>query len=205
VKLPESFYTRKDVVKIARELLGKVLVTEIDGLHTAGMIVETEAYAGPNDKACHAYMHRKTTRTTPMFYTGGVAYVYLIYGIHQLFNIVTHEEENPYAVLIRALEPLEGIDIMLERRGLESLKPALTAGPGTLSQAMGITRTLNGHSLQSNDIWVEDRGIKIRKEEIVAGTRVGVAYAGPDALLPYRFSIRGNPYVSKGKGLPFTG
>lgn len=202
MKLPESFYTRKDVVKIARELLGKVLVTEVDGLRTAGMIVETEAYAGPHDKACHAYMHRKTARTTPMFYTGGVAYVYLIYGLHQLFNIVTHEEEQPYAVLIRAVEPLEGVEHMLERRGLEVLKPALTAGPGVLSQAMGITRALNGHSLQGSDIWVEDRGIRVRKENIVATTRVGVAYAGPDALLPYRFYIAGNPFVSKGKGLP---
>lgn len=201
MKLPESFYTRKDVVKIARELLGKVLVTEVDGVRTSGMIVETEAYAGPHDKACHAYMHRKTPRTTPMFYTGGVAYVYLIYGLHQLFNIVTHEEEQPYAVLIRAVEPLEGIEHMLERRGLELLKPALTAGPGVLSQAMGITRAMSGHSLQGPDIWVEDQGIRIRKEDIVATTRVGVAYAGPDALLPYRFYIAGNRFVSKGKGL----
>lgn len=201
LKLPESFYTRKDVVKIARELLGKVLVTEIDGQRTAGMIVETEAYAGPEDKACHAYMHRRTVRTTPMFFTGGVAYVYLIYGIHQLFNIVTHEEEQPYAVLVRGLEPIDGIDIMLERRGLVALSPSLTAGPGVLSRAMGITRALTGVSLQGPEIWLEDRNIRIVDEDIYAGTRVGVGYAGADALLPYRFFVRGNAFVSKGRGL----
>jgi len=201
LKLPDSFYSRKDVVKIARELLGKVIVTNLAGVRTAGIIVETEAYAGPTDKACHAYMHRNTQRTAPMFRAGGTAYVYLIYGIYNLFNIVTHGEGEPYAVLVRAIEPLEGIDEMLDRRGMEHLKPGLSAGPGILSIALGITRSLSGASLQGPDIWLEDRGIAVPAKDIVATTRVGVGYAAEDALLPYRFFIRGNAYVSKAKGL----
>ncbi len=201
-KLPPEFYTRKDVVKISRELLGKVLVTEINGRHTAGIIVETEAYAGPTDKACHAYLRRNTIRTAPMFREGGIAYVYLIYGIYHLFNIVTHAEGEPYAVLVRGIEPLEGVDSMLERRGFETLKPNLTAGPGTLTIALGITKTFSGESLQGPHIWLEDRDIKVPAKEVVAATRVGVEYAAEDALLPYRFYIRGNKWVSKGKGLP---
>lgn len=201
MKLPPSFYTRTDVVKISRELLGKVLVTETDGLRTSGIIVETEAYAGPSDKACHAYLHRNTKRTAPMFCEGGIAYVYLIYGIYHLFNIVTHTEGNPYAVLIRAVEPLEGIDTMLQRRGFNEMKPNLTAGPGILTIALGITKDLTGQSLQGPHIWVEDRGIRVPAKEIVATTRVGIAYAQEDALLPYRFYIRGNAFVSKAKGL----
>ena len=199
--LPPSFYTRTDVVQIAKELLGKVLVTNIEGQHTAGMIVETEAYAGPGDKACHAFGNRRTNRTEIMFGNGGNAYVYLCYGIHHLLNVVTHAPDNPYAVLIRGLEPLEGIETMLYRRNALTMKPSLTAGPGALSAAMGIKTPLSGVSLQGPEIMIEDRGIIIRPEDIVAGTRVGVAYAAEDALLPYRFSIRGNKYVSKGKGL----
>lgn len=201
-KLPPGFYTRKDVVKISRELLGKVLVTEINGRRTSGIIVETEAYAGPTDKACHAYLRRNTIRTAPMFREGGIAYVYLIYGIYHLFNIVTHVEGEPYAVLVRGIEPLEGVDTMLERRGFESLKPNLTAGPGTLTIALGITKAFSGESLQGPHIWLEDRDIKVPAMDIVATTRVGVDYAAEDALLPYRFYIRGNKWVSKGKGLP---
>jgi DNA-3-methyladenine glycosylase len=202
MKLPTSFYTRKDVVKIARQLLGKVLVTEIGGKYTSGIIVETEAYAGPTDKACHAYLHRNTRRTAPMFLEGGIAYIYLIYGMYHLFNIVTHEAGQPYAVLVRAIEPIDGIDTMLERRGLPALTPQLTAGPGTMSIALGLKKTMSGESLQGPHIWLEDRHIKVPARDIVATTRVGVAYAAEDALLPYRFLIRDNPYVSKGKGLP---
>lgn len=205
LKLPPAFYKSPDVVAISRALLGKVLVSEADGVHTAGMIVETEAYAGPEDQACHAYLRRNTKRTAPMFLEGGVAYVYLIYGIYHLFNIVTHEAGEPYAVLVRAVEPLDGIDAMLRRRNLDTLKPAVSAGPGLLTIAMGITKALTGHSLQGPELWVEDRGIRIPESDIVAGTRVGVAYAKDDAYLPYRFSIRGNRYVSKGKGLVLPG
>ena len=199
--LPESFYTRKDVVRIAQELLGKVLVTNIDGIYTSGMIVETEAYAGAADKASHAHGNRRTKRTEIMFWQGGMAYVYLCYGIHHLFNVVTNVRDVPHAVLIRAVEPLEGIEHMLERRGKEKLTPSLTAGPGAMSMALGIHTSQTGKSLLDNEIYIEDRGFRIPSKDIVPGTRVGVAYAREDAYLPYRFFIRGNKYVSKGKGL----
>lgn len=198
--LAESFYTRKDVVKIAKELLGKVLVTNIDGIKTSGIIVETEAYAGAGDKASHAYGNRRTARTDIMFWKGGVAYVYLCYGIHHLFNVVTNLQDVPHAVLIRAIEPLEGIEHMLERRGKETITPSLTAGPGAMSAALGI-KTLHTGQLLAGMITIEDKGIKVSAKDIVSTTRVGVAYAQEDALLPYRFYIRGNKYVSKGKGL----
>ena len=199
--LPESFYSRKDVVKIAQELLGKVLVTEFNGIHTAGMITETEAYAGTIDKASHAFGNRRTNRTEVMFGHGGVAYVYLCYGIHHLFNVVTNEKGTPHAILVRAVEPLEGVDEMLRRRGKTVLQPSLTAGPGAMSMALGIHSSNTGLSLQGPEILIEDRGIKVSKKDIVATTRVGVAYAQDDAYLPYRFYIKGNAYVSKGKGL----
>ncbi|MBS1587901.1 MAG: DNA-3-methyladenine glycosylase [Bacteroidetes bacterium] len=199
--LPASFYTRKDVVRVAKDLLGKVLVTNFEGQYTAGMIVETEAYAGASDKASHAFGNRRTRRTEVMYREGGAAYVYLIYGIHHLFNVVTHLAEVPHAVLVRAVEPLEGIDIMMQRRRMEVLKPNLTSGPGALSQALGIYTKHTGYSLLGPDIYIEDRGIKIKPKEIAAVTRVGVAYAQEDALLPYRFYVRDNKYVSKGKGL----
>ena len=199
--LPESFYARKDVVKIARELLGKVLVTNFHGEYTSGIIVETEAYAGEADKASHAHGGRRTKRTEIMYAQGGAAYVYLCYGIHHLFNVVTNAKDVPHAILIRAIEPLDGIDIMLARRGKEKLQPSLTAGPGAMSMALGIHTDHTGLSLQGPEIYIEDRGIKVPAKDIVAGTRVGVAYAMDDALRPYRFSIKGNRYVSKGKGL----
>ena len=199
--LPESFYTRKDVVKIAKELLGKVLVTKFDGITTSGIIVETEAYGGIGDKASHASGGRRTARTEIMYANGGTAYVYLCYGIHHLFNVVTNVKDTPHAILIRGIEPLEGIDEMLNRRGKEQLSPSLTAGPGALSVALGIHTWHSGYSLSGPEIQIEDRGIKVSARNIAAGTRVGVAYAQEDALLPYRFSIRGNKYVSKGKGL----
>jgi len=199
--LASSFYEREDVVKIATELLGKVLVTNFDGHITSGMIVETEAYAGATDKASHAYRNRRTARTEVMFMQGGAAYVYLCYGIHHLFNVVTNKQDIPHAVLIRGLAPLEGIDYMLERRGKEKLTPALTAGPGALSQALGINTGHTGAALNTQDMYIEDRGIKVPKKDVIAATRVGVAYALDDALRPYRFYINGNPYVSKGKGL----
>lgn len=201
--LNKDFYRRDNVLLIAQELLGKVLVTNIDGLVTSGVIVETEAYVGVNDRASHAYGGRRTNRTEVMYHDGGVAYVYLCYGIHHLFNVVTNIDGVPHAVLIRAVEPLEGIDIMLERRGKEVLTPSLTAGPGSLSQSLGIKTAHSNVSLLDNKgiIYIEDRNVNINKEQIVANTRVGVAYAQEDAYLPYRFFIKGNKYVSKGKGL----
>lgn len=198
----KSFYLGTDVVSSARQLLGKVLATRVDGVYTAGIITETEAYAGAIDRASHAFGNRRTARTEVMFGEGGRAYVYLIYGIHCLFNVVIGPEEVPLAVLVRGIEPLEGVDIMLRRRQLKEVKPQLGAGPGAAAQALGITRLLNGEDLtQSNQIWIEDRGIKVPAADIASGTRVGVAYAQEDALLPYRFFIKGNPFVSKAKGI----
>ncbi|RYD58992.1 MAG: DNA-3-methyladenine glycosylase [Sphingobacteriales bacterium] len=199
--LPEPFYTRTDVVTIAKELLGKVLVTNINGITTSGMITETEAYAGASDKASHAFGNRRTARTEVMFAGGGVAYVYLCYGIHHLFNVVTNVQDTPHAILIRAIEPLEGIPEMLQRRRMEIVKPSLTSGPGAMSMALGIHTRHTGLSLQGPEIWIEDRGIKLSKNKIVSATRVGVAYAAEDAYLPYRFFIQDNKYVSKAKGL----
>lgn len=200
--MPKSFYLGTDVVSSSRQLLGKVLATRVDGVYTAGIITETEAYAGAIDRASHAFGNRRTARTEVMFGEGGRAYVYLIYGIHCLFNVVIGPEEVPLAVLVRGIEPLEGVDIMLRRRQLKEVKPQLGAGPGAAAQALGITRLLNGEDLtQSDQIWIEDRGIKVPAADIASGTRVGVAYAQEDALLPYRFFIKGNPFVSKAKGI----
>ena len=197
--LPNSFYTRTDVITIARELPGKFLVTEIHGVRTSGMIVEVEAYAGIEDRASHAYGGRRTKRTEVMFAQGGVAYVYLCYGLHQMFNVVTNASGVPHAILIRGIEPVEGIEVMLERRKYAVLKPSLTAGPGSLSAALGITTVLTGCQLSGPEIKVEDRGVVFPVEEIVAPPRIGVDYAGEDALLPYRFYIRGNRFVSRAK------
>ncbi len=198
--LPGSFYERKDVVKIAKDLLGKMLVTNVGGVLTSGMIVETEAYAGVTDRASHAYGGRRTNRTEVMYMQGGVAYAYLCYGIHHLFNVVTNVRDVPHAVLIRAVQPVSGIEDMLRRRNKEKPQPVLTAGPGAMSEALGIRTHHTGLSLQGPDIFI-DEGIKIKDHDIVAATRVGVAYALDDALRPYRFYIRDNRFVSKGKGL----
>jgi DNA-3-methyladenine glycosylase len=195
--LPESFYTGNDVLKIARKLIGKVLVTNMDGEITTGMITETEAYAGITDKASHAYGGRRTTRTEAMYARGGVAYVYLCYGIHHLFNVVTNIQDVPHAVLVRAIAPIEGIEAMLARRNKSKLNSTLTAGPGSLSAALGINKQHTGNSLLGESIYIEDRSVKIRAQDIVATTRIGVDYAGEDALLPYRFYLRDCEYVSK--------
>lgn len=197
MKLPPSFYQNKDVVAIGHALLGKFLFTNIAGALTGGMIVETEAYNGAVDKASHAYGNKNTARTKTMFMEGGVAYIYLCYGIHHLFNVVTSVEGEPKAVLIRAVEPLDGLDVMLQRRSMDKPKPNLTAGPGSVAKALGIDRNLNALSLQSTVVWIEDRGIVIHQDEIAAVPRIGVAYAAEDALLPYRFYVKGNQYVSK--------
>jgi len=198
--LDKHFYQRENVVKISKELLGKYLVTQINGVRTGGMIVETEAYCHINDRACHSHMQRRTQRTEIMFHAGGVAYVYLCYGIHNLFNIITNVADKADAVLIRAIEPVENIERMQQRRGLDKVTPRLTAGPGTLSQALGITKNHNGISLTKREtIWVEDRGIAIPEKSIIASPRVGIGYAGEDALLPWRFRIKDNPWTSKAK------
>ena len=194
-KLPLSFYERADVVQIARELLGKLLVTQWNGARTSGRIVETEAYAGLQDKASHAYRGR-TPRTEVLFDTTGSAYVYLCYGLHQMFNIATNKSGVPHAILIRAAEPLEGIDVMLQRTGKKIPDASLTRGPGNVGKAFGFHRSQSGLSLQSEQLFIADDGYKIAEDAIGVSPRIGVDYAGEDALLPYRFYIKGNPYVS---------
>jgi len=200
VKLEADFYRVKEVVSIARNLLGKYLFTNINGEISGGFIVETEAYQGITDKASHAFGNRLTNRTKTMYETGGIAYVYLCYGIHEMLNVVTSVEGEPHAILIRAINPTEGIDLMLERRKMASIKNNITAGPGSVAKALGISRKMNGLSFQGNEIWIEDIGLTFSDNQIAAVPRVGVAYAKEDALLPYRFYVKGNPYVSKPNG-----
>lgn len=198
-KLDYGFYNRTNVVQIAKALIGKVLVTQLDNIETSGRIVETEAYNGIIDQASHAWNGRRTNRTEIMFGDAGVAYVYLCYGIHHLFNIVTNEKDTPHAVLIRAIEPITGIDIMLKRTGKKKLDSTLTSGPGNVAKAMGIFRTHSGTSLLDDMIYIADDGYKIPNKNIAATPRIGVDYAGDDALLPYRFILKGNRYVSANK------
>jgi DNA-3-methyladenine glycosylase len=194
-KLPLSFYLRNDVVQITKDLLGKVLVTGWNDEKTAGRIVEAEAYAGEIDKASHASKGR-TARTSVIFAEGGAAYVYLCYGIHQMFNIVTNKEGMAHAILIRAVEPLEGIEVMLKRTGKKKLDNTLTRGPGNVGKAFGFHTSQCGLSLVSDELYIADDGFKISEDDMASSPRIGVDYAGDDALLPYRFYLKGNPYVS---------
>lgn len=197
MKLPLSYYLNPDVLFLAKDLLGKVLYTHIEGQTTAGIIVETEAYFGELDKASHAYGGRRTNRTEIMYSEGGVSYVYLCYGIHHLFNIVTSVKGEPHAVLIRAVEPLTGTEIMEQRRNMPVTKSAISSGPGSTAKALGIDHVLNKKDLGGEEIWIEDHGIKYTEDEIAASPRVGVAYAQEDAFLPWRFFVKDNKYVSK--------
>jgi len=196
-KLPYSFYQQEDVTSLAVQLLGKQLFTLIDGKLTGGTIVETEAYNGIIDKASHAYNGKLTPRTATMYEAGGISYVYLCYGIHHLFNVVTNAKNNPHTVLIRGIEPTEGLSTMLKRRNMQSLAPRITAGPGALAKALGIDKNVNAKDLLGDEIWIEDNGIHFKPEQIIAAPRVGVDYAEDHALLPWRFYIKGNKFVSK--------
>lgn len=189
-----SFYQKSDVVSIARALLGMVLVTRINNLITSGRIVETEAYSY-KERGCHAYQGKMTARNEVMFGEGGHAYVYLCYGIHQMFNVVTNVKGKADAVLVRALEPLEGMEHMQERTGVSGIH-RITSGPGKLTRAMGIGREHNGVSLWSKSISIEP-GEKPSRRLIVASRRIGIDYAGNDAKLPWRFTLKGNVWVSK--------
>lgn len=192
-KLDRSFYFRSDVVEVAKDLLGKLLVTNLCGVLTAGKIVETEAYCGRGDKASHAN-GKRTPRTEVMYKDGGVAYVYLCYGIHHLTNVVTNMVGQADAVLIRALEPIVGIEEMKQRRNTHG---KLASGPGTLSQAMGIKTFMTGEDLLGEKIWIAPN--TDARHEIETDVRIGVDYAEEDALKPWRFYIKGNNYVSKNK------
>lgn len=194
--LPTDFYQGDDVVEISRRLLGKVLCTKINGKFTSGIITETEAYAGRNDKACHANNGKRTKRTEIMYHTGGVCYIYLCYGIHHLFNVVTNVKGQADAVLIRAIKPVDGVEKMLKRRNIERSSPYLTAGPGRLTEALGITKNYYGTSLAGDTIWIEDRDISLSEKQIQATPRVGVGYAGEHAQRPWRFLIKDSSWVS---------
>ncbi len=189
MKLPLDFYLSNDVVDVSQKLLGKVICTSRNGRITKAIITETEAYAGINDKASHAYGGRRTDRTKPMYAQGGTAYVYLCYGIHHLFNVVVGSVDVPLAILIRAAVPAEGIDIMRQRRRISGTGMILLAGPGILSQALGITTQLTGASLLEDRIWMEDQQIPVRTQDITVGPRIGIDYAEEDAKRPYRFTL----------------
>jgi len=189
MKLNKSFYQQTDVVMIAKELLGKYLFTNFNGIITGGIITETEAYAGITDKASHAYNDRRTKRTEIMYKDGGISYVYLCYGMYSLFNVVTNIEGVPHAVLIRGIHPTEGIEEILKRTKQNNLDKYLLNGPGKLTKALGIHYSHTGTDLNSTDIWLEDSKNIVLEKDIIITKRVGVDYAKEDALLPYRFIL----------------
>lgn len=196
MKLPIDFYQREDTLLIAKELLGKVVCTQIEGKRTSGMIVETEAYIGPEDRGSHAFENRKTPRNASMYEAGGVAYMYICYGIHDMLNIVTGKKDSSHAVLIRALEPLEGIDVMLARRGNMPVK-RLCKGPGALAKALGLDKSFDQRSLISHELGIEDQGILIPENQIKTSARIGLNCPEPYLSVPWRFSILESPFVSR--------
>jgi DNA-3-methyladenine glycosylase len=196
IKLNKHFYIREDVTEVAKDLIGKYLWTNFNNQLTAGKIVETEAYSGAKDQACHAFPDKRTERTEVMYRSGGVAYVYFVYGMHHLFNIVTNIEGKADAVLIRAIEPVVGLDVMQARRSMLITNKNLTGGPARLTQALGIKVKHNSTDLTGNSIWLTE-GEQVNSKNITASTRIGVEYAGEDAFLPWRYYIIDNKYVSK--------
>ncbi len=225
-KLPATYYQHNDVVFLAKDLIGKTIVSMVDGKRTSGIITETEAYRGYDDKACHAHLGRFTERTKIMYETGGVAYVYLCYGIHHLFNIITNTDQQADAILIRAVEPVDGIDVMLERRGKEKLDKTLTSGPGNFSKAFALDRSHYGEDLTGDIVWItsaplSDRSSKpsnvesltsaafsdrsednnqnnsLRESDITISKRIGIDYAEEDKDLPWRFYLNTSKFVSK--------
>jgi DNA-3-methyladenine glycosylase len=195
-KLPREFYTRPNVLALARELLGKLLVVPTqDGRRVSGIIVETEAYRGPRDRASHAYGGRRTSRTETMYQMGGTAYVYFVYGMYYQFNVVTNVEDIPHAVLVRALEPVEGIEIIKRRRRVQP-DHNLTNGPGKLCIALGIDGKLDRADLLGDRVWLEDAE-KTPRSRIVSGPRIGIDYAAEWVDKPWRFWLKDNPYVSR--------
>ena len=187
--LPQSYYLHPDVVFLAKDLIGKYLFTKIDGQFCGGIITETEAYQGVTDRACHAFGSRRTPRNEMMYAQGGVAYVYLCYGVHPLLNVVTNQKDIPDAVLIRAIHATHGEELMLKRTGKPQMKPQITDGPGKITKALGVKMVDNGEPFQSNRIWIEERGLDVSNKELLITPRIGVESAGIDALLPYRFKI----------------
>ena len=196
MKLPRDFYTRPNVIRVARDLLGKLLVVPApDGTRVSGMIVEAEAYRGPEDRASHAYGGRRTKRTETMYGNGGTAYVFFVYGMYNQFNVVTNVAGIPHAILIRALEPVEGIEWMRQRRRQQPDRN-LTNGPGKLCIALGIDRSLDGADLRKNKVWIEEHE-SLSPRRISSGPRFGIDYAESWVARPWRFWVKGNEFVSK--------
>jgi len=194
-KIALSWYQNEQVVTLAKNLLGKYLFSKINGQLTGGIITETEAYAGVTDRASHAYNGRRTARTETMYHTGGISYVYFTYGMHHLFNVVTGSEDVPHAVLIRGIYPMTGVDIMLHRTGKKVVNYQLTNGPAKLCRALGITKKQNGISLVGDTVWITPSKHVIAVKDITASPRIGIDYAGEDALLPYRFILDYRSYI----------
>jgi DNA-3-methyladenine glycosylase len=196
MKLPRDFYTRADVLEVARDLLGKKLVVpNRNGARVSGIIVETEAYRGPEDRASHAFGGRRTQRTETMYGLGGTAYVYFVYGMYNQFNVVTNVEDTPHAVLVRAVEPVEGLDVIRRRRPGRS-EYEWTSGPGRLCIALGIDRRLDKADLLGERVWIEE-GVSISPRQIARGPRIGIDYAEKWITKPWRFWVRDNPFVSR--------
>lgn len=194
-KIPRNFYLNEDTLSVARELLGKLLVIpDENGRRISGMIVETEAYLGPTDRAAHSFGGRRTPRNEVMYGPAGHVYVFFVYGMYYQFNVVCGPVDKPHAILIRAVEPVEGIEIMRERRG-EMKDRNLTSGPGKLCIALAIDRDLNGEDLLDKKVWLEDH--RTFTDEIAIGRRIGIDYAGEDTQKPWRFWVKGNEFVSK--------
>jgi len=197
-RLERDFYARADTLCVARELLGKRLVVPSEtGARVSGRIVETEAYLGAEDRAAHSFGGRRTRRTETMFGVGGTAYVFFVYGMHHQFNVVTGPEGLPHAVLVRAVEPSEGTELMRERRPV-SKERELTSGPGKLCRALAIDLSFDGEDLTTGTrVWLEEAGVEFKSDEIASGPRIGVAYAAEDALKPWRFWVKDNAFVSR--------
>lgn len=196
-KLKSEYFQNKDVIFLAQDLLGKILFTKKNGEITAGIITETEAYFGEEDKASHAYGGRRTLRTEAMYQPGGYSYIYLCYGIHYLFNIVVSLKNDPKSVLIRSVEPYQGFSVIEKRRNRSSSDKSISSGPGSVCKALDIDMTFNRKPLTGEDIWIEDSGLQYRTEDIASTPRIGVAYADEHAQLPLRFYLKKNRYVSK--------
>ena len=196
MKIGREFYLSQNTIRVARGLLGKLLVVPAEsGKRVSGMIVEVEAYMGETDKAAHSFAGRRTKRTETMYAAGGAAYIFFVYGMYYQFNIVTGPKDHPHAILVRAVEPIDGIEIMRLRRG-EMKDRNLTSGPGKLCIALGIDRSVNGEDLLGERVWLEEFR-NFRPKEIAAGKRIGIDYAEEDAEKPWRFWVKDNPFVSK--------
>jgi len=196
-KVPQSYFLSEDVVHLAKDLIGKYLFVNTEEVITGGIIVETEAYKGPEDVGSHAYNHRRTNRNDIMYAAGGVVYMYICYGIHDMLNIITGPENKAHAILIRAIQPTQGLEVMRERRKVRNEDTRLCRGPGALAKALALKKVHNGISLQDNEIWIEDRGLKFSETELVAGPRIGLNIAEPYKSIPWRFYVKGNPHVSR--------